>query len=179
MPLPKDEELSAAPSASILAPGGLLDLFCGMGGLSAGFREAGYAPLAGVDSDARLAEAYGKNFPGAEVFVGDVTDRRLRDTLVERYGVGGSMLGQGEGQGERRRLAAVVGGPPCVGLSAANRNRSVDNPVNRLPFEFVELAAALGPDAIVMEQSHNLYTMRTAEGDTLADRLLGALRAAG
>lgn len=157
----------------LLAPGGLLDLFCGMGGLSAGFREAGYAPLAGVDNDARVAEAYGKNFPGAEVFVGDVTDRRLRDTLVERYGVGGTMLAPGG------RLAAVVGGPPCVGLSAANLNRSVDNPVNRLPFEFVELAAALGPDAIVMEQSHNLYTMKTAEGDTLASRLLGALRSAG
>ncbi len=88
---------------------------------------------------------------GAEVVVGDVTDRRLMDRLVERYGVGGAMLAQDEGQGEGRRLAAVVGGPPCVGLSAANRNRSVDNPVNRLPFEFVKLAAALAPDAIVME----------------------------
>ena len=95
------EELPAAPSAPILSPGGLLDLFCGMAGLSAGFRKAGYTPLAGVDSDARLAEAYGKNFPGAEVVVGDATDRRLMDRLVERYGVGGSMLGQGEGGGWR------------------------------------------------------------------------------
>lgn len=163
-----------------VSPGPLLDLFCGIGGLSAGFRNAGWLPVAGVDRDGDLARAYGLNFPGSEAIEGDVSDPGLRERLVADYGPGGRKLPRGS-----RRLSAVVGGPPCVGLSDANRGRSVSNPVNELPFAFVRLAAALGTDLIVMEQSKNLKllkspsTTRESAGESLADRLLRLLELLG
>lgn len=158
-------------------PGPLLDLFCGIGGLSAGFRNAGWKPVAGVDSDAALVEAYGANFPGAEAIAGDVSDAGLRARLARDYGPGGLLLPpRGKGaKGGVARLSAVVGGPPCVGLSDANRKRAVNNPVNRLPLEFARLAASLEPDVIVMEQSKNLKLLKSDRGDSLADRVLKVL----
>lgn len=166
-------------------PGPLLDLFCGIGGLSAGFRNAGWKPVAGVDSDAALVEAYGANFPGAEAIAGDVADAGLASRLLRDYGPGGLLLpprgegARGGGEGARgegvARLSAVVGGPPCVGLSDANRKRAVSNPVNRLPLDFARLAASLEPDVIVMEQSKNLKLLKTDRGDSLADRVLKVL----
>jgi DNA-cytosine methyltransferase len=174
-------------------PGPLLDLFCGIGGLSAGFSNAGWTPVAGIDSDAALVAAYGANFPGSEAIAGDVSDAGLQARLKRDYGPGGLLLppprgaggrggrgGRGEGparagRGEVSRLSAIVGGPPCVGLSDANRKRAVSNPVNRLPLEFARLAASLEPDVIVMEQSKNLKLLKSDRGDSLADRVLKIL----
>ena len=157
-------------------PGPLIDLFCGIGGISSGFRNAGWTPVAGVDSDVRLVESYLANFPGAEGIVGDVSSEGMRRRLVEDYGVGGRRI---PGDDPGRRLSAVVGGPPCVGLSEANRGRSTENEVNKLPFDFVRLAVSLQPDLIVMEQSKNLATLKTPDGDSLADRLAARLRRSG
>jgi DNA (cytosine-5)-methyltransferase 1 len=47
---------------------------------------------------------------------------------------------------------AVVGGPPCQGFSDANHNRSEDDSRRSLPSRFIELAADLEPEWIVMEE---------------------------
>src|SRR4051812_41573320 len=42
----------------------VVDLFCGIGGLSYGFRKEGFKVLAGIDSDASCAYAYETNVGG-------------------------------------------------------------------------------------------------------------------
>ena len=41
----------------------VLDLFCGCGGLSEGFRLAGYNIIGGVDFNSAAIDTYRKNFP--------------------------------------------------------------------------------------------------------------------
>ena len=40
----------------------VIDLFCGCGGLSEGFRQAGYEIIAGIDFNKAAIETYSKNF---------------------------------------------------------------------------------------------------------------------
>ena len=43
----------------------VIDLFCGAGGLSLGFKQAGYNVLCGVDFDEPSLETYNHNMDGA------------------------------------------------------------------------------------------------------------------
>lgn len=47
-----------------------IDLFCGAGGLSEGFRQAGYTVVAGSDIDAAAGETYKATHPDAEFILG-------------------------------------------------------------------------------------------------------------
>ena len=40
-----------------------IDFFCGAGGLTLGFEQAGFMSLLGVDADARALNSYAANFP--------------------------------------------------------------------------------------------------------------------
>ena len=44
----------------------VIDLFCGCGGLSEGFKLAGYTIIGGVDFNAPAIKTYNRNFPGAK-----------------------------------------------------------------------------------------------------------------
>jgi len=46
-----------------MEPVGVVDLFCGAGGLSEGFRAAGARILAGTDHDPDACATYAANFP--------------------------------------------------------------------------------------------------------------------
>ena len=52
----------------------VLDLFCGCGGLSQGFYQAGYEIYAGIDSDKDSLETFLYNFPKAKTFLGDIRE---------------------------------------------------------------------------------------------------------
>ncbi|WP_187293873.1 DNA cytosine methyltransferase [Gloeobacter kilaueensis] len=57
----------------------------------------------------------------------------------------------------------LIGGPPCQGFSQANRNSwSPNNPYNKLVNNFIELAIALNPKVILMENVQGiLWTPRS------------------
>ena len=50
----------------------VVDLFCGAGGLSEGFQQAGFEVRAGTDYDPDALATYAANFPKAEVILGDI-----------------------------------------------------------------------------------------------------------
>ena len=50
----------------------VIDLFCGCGGASEGFRQAGFSIRAGVDADSGAAATFRANFPEATFHEGDV-----------------------------------------------------------------------------------------------------------
>jgi DNA (cytosine-5)-methyltransferase 1 len=110
-----------------------VDLFCGAGGLSLGFCQAGGIPAAAVDLDEASVETYRRMFPFCEKEVSCKDIRTWKPTL------------------RKREVDVVIGGPPCQGFSLARGSRFVDDPRNGLYKEFVRIVAALEPKWIVME----------------------------
>jgi DNA (cytosine-5)-methyltransferase 1 len=126
----------------------VLDLFAGAGGLSEGFRAAGYNVVAASEIDPDAGATYKLNFPEAEVVIGDVRDRSVRDRL--------SNVAEG--------CDLIVGGPPCQAFSQVrNHARLIEDPRNSLYREFVRIVSALEPKAFVMENVPGLQQMGVKE----------------
>jgi DNA (cytosine-5)-methyltransferase 1 len=126
----------------------VVDLFSGAGGLSEGFRQAGYGVIAGSDNDPDALATYAMNFPEAVAILGDIRIPAVR---------------------ERIRLSAaeatvVVGGPPCQAFSQVrNHSRVIDDPRNSLYREFVETLRDANPTAFVMENVTGMDQMGVRE----------------
>lgn len=139
-----------------------VDLFAGAGGLAEGFRQAGWAVLAGADADPYAAETFRLNFPGAEFYEGPIgaglSRRLLRDLGLER--------------GE---LDCLIGGPPCQSFSYNNHHRSASDERARLFDHYLRIVSALRPKMLVMENVPGMLTI--GDGAILAEieRRLGRL----
>jgi DNA (cytosine-5)-methyltransferase 1 len=131
-------------------PAGLkvVDLFCGAGGLSEGFRQAGHRILAGADIDPDACATYRLNFPEAETIHGSLADQAVR----------GRVLAAASG------AEVVVGGPPCQAFSQVrNHCRLIEDPRNSLYGEFVRIVGKSEPLAFVMENVPGLEQMGVKE----------------
>lgn len=130
-----------------------IDLFAGAGGISEGFRQAGWRPVAGTDIDPDACATYLLNFPEAETIWGDLRDPDIHSGLLERA----------------KAVDVVAGGPPCQGFSQVrNHVRLIDDPKNSLYREFVQLVGHLEPRAFVMENVPGMAQMGVVdqvEGD--------------
>ncbi|MFZ5730905.1 MAG: DNA cytosine methyltransferase [Pseudomonadota bacterium] len=134
----------------------VVDLFAGAGGLSEGFRQAGFEVLAGADNDPDAAATYRANFPGAEVIVGDIRAAEVRARV----------------QVAARAADVLAGGPPCQAFSQVrNHTRVIDDPRNALYREFVETLRDALPPAFVMENVTGMDQMGVRE-QILADLTL-------
>jgi len=126
----------------------LLDLFCGAGGFSEGFRSAGFNVIGGADNDPDACATYALNFPEAEVVWGNLRNLEIRDRVAE--------------------LAAdadvIVGGPPCQAFSQVrNHDRLLNDPRNSLYLEFRRVIERALPDAFIMENVPGLSQLRVKE----------------
>lgn len=115
---------------------GVVDLFSGAGGLSEGFRQAGFEILGATDNDPDAAATYSLNFPAAKMVTGDIRDPKIKEQVLE----------------VARAASVVVGGPPCQAFSQVrNHSRVIDDPRNSLYREFIEVLRATLPRAFLME----------------------------
>jgi len=123
----------------------VVDLFCGAGGMSEGFRMAGYRILLGIESDKAAAETYKKNNRRTRLIIDDITLVKDAKILEE--------LGDKE-------VDVVIGGPPCQGFSQANTRRSADDPRNELYLEFIRIVKLLKPKFFVMENVRGFLNVK-------------------
>lgn len=131
-----------------------VDLFCGAGGMSLGFKNAGCTPALAVDKDRHALEIYRENIH-PNVLHKDISDpsatQIISNEIVEKYG-------------SVDEIDILIGGPPCKGFSQANsQTRSNGNPMNQLPFRFIDVVGELHPSAVVMENVPKLLTMKDGE----------------
>lgn len=122
-----------------------IDLFCGAGGLSAGFDRAGFKNLFSVEFNPEFAKTYQRNFPDHNLIVDDIkniSNRKIRELVGEEA------------------VDVIIGGPPCQGFSiAGNIGRTfADDERNRLFREFVRFVDELAPKMFVMENVANMAT---------------------
>ena len=115
-----------------------MDLFCGAGGLSRGFIDAGFSVRLGVDFDDMALKTFEKNHEGAVAMKLDLFDLDNVDVIKKFF--------------DKKRLAVdvLVGGPPCQGFSLAGP-RQVDDSRNKLYRAMVKTAQELRPNVVVLE----------------------------
>lgn len=126
--------------------GTVVDLFCGAGGLSEGFRQAGFKVLAGNDFDDVAGKTFEDTHPEA-VFLGGPIQSLKVEKIFE-------VTGLAPGQ-----LDVLVGGPPCQGYSVYNHNRGVDDPRAGLFREYLRIVKGLRPRWLVMENVSGLTSI--------------------
>ena len=95
----------------------VIDLFCGCGGLSKGFEQAGYNILVGVDFDKAALCTFEKNHNDAKGLYLDLSASNSYDEIMDAIG--------------NQNVDVVIGGPPCQGFSLAGR-REFDDCRNNL-----------------------------------------------
>lgn len=120
----------------------VLDLFCGAGGLSYGFKLAGFSIVGGVEWDKVAMETHSTNFKSKFEFCGDI--KEISDeTIIKNL----------------KGVDVIIGGPPCQGFSSANRHeKEKDDPRNKLFFEYLRFIRILHPKVFVIENVKEILT---------------------
>ncbi len=142
----------------------VIDLFSGAGGLSEGFREAGFSVLAANDFDDSAAATFKLNHPETAFLGGpiqDITADQLRDAA---------------GLSKNDDLDVLVGGPPCQAFSVYNHQRGMHDERSGLFREYLRVVEGLMPRFVVMEN----VTGITSVGDGRAvEELYAGLQSLG
>jgi DNA (cytosine-5)-methyltransferase 1 len=115
----------------------IVDFFCGAGGLSLGFVQAGYNIELANDHEDVCIETFKYNHPELpenKIIQGDI--KQIVDH-IESY--------------IENDIDVVVGGPPCQGFSSANKQRIIDDPRNELYKYFIKAIKQIVPKFVVME----------------------------
>lgn len=127
------------------------DLFCGAGGLSHGFRRAGFSLSFAADNNLAALKTYRENF-GHSPSAMDLSNAQ-----------------------EIPPATVIAGGPPCQGFSFAGARRNGDHR-NSLVAGFAELIAKMKPRAFIFE---NVEGFLTGEDGARVLDLLGPLLEVG
>lgn len=126
-----------------------IDLFSGCGGVSLGFKWAGFNAVLASDIDENCEKTFTANFPETPFICGD-----LSSIKKEAFEANIST-----------EIDVVIGGPPCQGFSLANKRRNTvaDDPRNKLFYEFVKVIDWYNPKSFVMENVKGLLSMKSGD----------------
>lgn len=135
----------------------VIDLFCGCGGLTKGFVDAGLNVVAGIDIWNKAIESYKKNFNHLAICA-DLT--KLSPELFQK-----------EYNTEMKQIDIIVGGIPCQSFSIAGR-RDKNDPRNSLFVEFVKYVNYFHPKAYMIENVIGILQKKTANGEKVIDIIM-------
>ena len=136
----------------------VLDLFCGCGGISEGYALAGFEIAGGIDFNEDATKTFKHNFKKAIVHNIDITT--FPDSQIEE---------------EYSGVDVIVGGPPCQGFSSANRwQKEMDDPRNKLFFEFIRFVQKIHPKIIMIENVRGLLSRDNGYAIKRIEEILGA-----
>lgn len=125
-----------------------IDLFCGAGGMTAGFKAAGIQSIMSNDIEESACITLKINNPEIEVHCGDITEEETKEKLAEAAKLGGADI--------------ICGGPPCQGFSMAGL-RLTDDPRNQLFKEFIDIVIRVNPKVIVFENVEGLLSYQNGQ----------------
>jgi DNA (cytosine-5)-methyltransferase 1 len=125
----------------------IIDCFCGAGGLSLGFKRAGFKSLFAFDHDPACVSTYTSNF-GSLCVSADIKD--LTKQSIEKI------------VGHAIQPDVIAGGPPCQGFSVQRRGSDSDYR-NNFVLEFIRLIEEFRPHVFVIENVGGLLSPRGHE----------------
>lgn len=117
------------------------DLFAGVGGMSEGFRMAGFDVAFAIEYDKDIAASYKRNHSETDVVADDICNVNV-EMLHEKH----------------PHIDVIIGGPPCQGFSQKGKRLSLDDPRNFLFKQFVKFVEEFEPKYFVLENVPNIIT---------------------
>ena len=114
------------------------DFFSGCGGLSQGFREAGFKIQVAVDKEETFLKTFSHNFKDSETKNLDLGDSNILKDIP--------------------KSDVIIAGPPCQGFSLTGP-RNIDDPRNKLYLSVFKTLKLTNPKAFVVENVRGLKTM--------------------
>ena len=121
----------------------IIDLFCGVGGLSLGFENAGFEVAAAIDLWDDAIKTFNHNRK----------DKVAQTITVEDFNVNvlPALI-------KREKITGIIGGPPCQGFSTVGK-RIIDDSRNKLYLEFYKAVKIANPDFFVIENVKGMLTL--------------------
>ncbi|MGV4437980.1 DNA cytosine methyltransferase [Ornithobacterium rhinotracheale] len=126
----------------------VVDLFCGIGGLSHGFVREGFNVVAGIDIDDTCKYSFESN--NKSVFISKSVSDISREQIIELYG--------------ETKYKILIGCAPCQPFSSYTfkQKERKDNGKWKLLYEFSRLVKEVQPDIISMENVSQLLNFKKA-----------------
>ncbi|PRT36577.1 DNA cytosine methyltransferase [Bacillus wiedmannii] len=122
----------------------VLDLFCGCGGLSQGFLDAGYNVVLGVDFDQAALETYKYNHKESEALLADLSADSAMEEIANKIG--------------DKNIDVIIGGPPCQGFSLTG-SRDINDTRNTLYLAVVKAVRKFKPKVFLIENVPGIATL--------------------
>jgi len=141
----------------------VFDLFCGAGGLSLGFEQAGYRVLGGNDHFLAAGKTFSASHKNAK-FYGQPIENLKGQSILEDFDL------------EKGELDCLVGGPPCQAYSVYNHKRSMKDERANLFKEYLRIVEELLPKWIVIE---NVTGIKSIDGGDVVKRICHELELRG
>ena len=123
-----------------------IDLFCGAGGITEGFRQAGFHCLYGNDLNPNAIATFRTNHASSWADsrpIQEVDARAVRRKLGLRKG----------------ELSVITGGPPCQGFSINAPERFLDDPRNVLFRHYVRFIDEFEPQTLLFENVPGILSL--------------------
>ncbi len=121
-----------------------IDLFCGAGGLSLGFQQAGFNIIVGVDNEPAALETFEYNHKGSVGLNADLSQQETFDLILKTAG--------------DKKIDVIIAGPPCQGFSLTGP-RNFDDPRNKLYLAVIEMVKQYKPKGFIIENVPGMATM--------------------
>ena len=168
-----------------------IDLFCGAGGFSVGFIQAGWNVVCGIDNNFDAMNTYWCNLCGDDsIWIGDVHKKHgknrlsnpgsgwisdvectpdaipvhiaIYDDIRKYHGLDILRLCNLE------TVDCIIGSPPCGSFSKLGK-RKIGDPQDLLPFEFARIVLEIHPANISMENVPEFIRKKLPDGRKVAD----------
>jgi DNA (cytosine-5)-methyltransferase 1 len=142
-------------SAECLRKLNVVDFFCGAGGFSKGFEQAGFNIIAGIDLNENAIATFKQNHSGRG-FVKDIKKLSLNEFNART---------------ECSGVDVLIGGFPCQGFSILGK-RSKKDSRNQLYKELLRFIEGLKPRFIILENVRGLASMKDSKNNSVLSSIL-------
>jgi DNA (cytosine-5)-methyltransferase 1 len=137
---------SEPPVKPYFTPLSSIDLFCGAGGITQGFRQVGYNCLYANDFMPEAIETFRHNHPSTLAECKSIEEVNAT-SLRKKLGI------------QKGELDVLVGGPPCQGFSINAPSRFLADPRNSLFKHYARFVEEFAPKTFVFENVPGLLSM--------------------
>lgn len=121
----------------------IIDLFCGCGGFSKGFENAGYTVELAIDSWKDAIETFNINHKKKTGVTKNIYD--FSNEEIKKFG-------------KEHNIQGIIGGPPCQGFSMVGKRQAGDER-NTLYLQYVRFVEQIRPEFFILENVKGLLTL--------------------